>query len=208
MHLQRAVSRDKAKSSIRNWTGVSALEQACLVRGTNATAVVHGMLDLLRGSTPPQPVKHYELTDEIKKYFKQVPGTFGTSSGFCYGRKTVDSIVKCTEPMAIDADSQTEVTYTYKVVDPASWAGRSDVQRAYSDFQTTVTAASATTQIVSQQGLGGSRYIRELPFWPSNAASRISRESATRRPCDRRHLRSLCFRKMERGHLARGRLLC
>ncbi|MCU1323454.1 MAG: helicase, superfamily [Acidobacteriaceae bacterium] len=126
---------------------LAALEQAGLVQGSNRTAVVHGLLDPLRGSTPPQAVKHYELTSEGKKYFQQVPGTFGTSSGFCYGRKTVDSIVKWTEPMAMGAYSQTEVTYTYKIVDPASWAERPDVQRVFSDIQTTVTGASKTTTL-------------------------------------------------------------
>jgi hypothetical protein len=96
-------------------------------------------------------VKHYELSSEGKKYFQQVPGTFGTSSGFCYGRKTVDSIVKWTEPIAMGAYSQTEVTYTYKIVDPASWAERPDVQRAFSDIQTTLTGASKTTQVAGLQ---------------------------------------------------------
>ncbi len=36
---------------------VVALQQAGLVSETDTTAVVHGMLDALRGSTPPQPVK-------------------------------------------------------------------------------------------------------------------------------------------------------
>ena len=130
---------------------LAALEQVGLVQGSNRTAVVHEMLDPLRGSTPPQPVKHYELTSEGKKYFQQVPGTFGTSSGFCYGRKTVDSIVKWTEPMTMGPYSQTEVTYTYRIVDPASWAERPDVQRAFSDIQTTVTGVSKTTQIAALQ---------------------------------------------------------
>jgi hypothetical protein len=47
--------------------------------------------------------------------------------------------------------SQTEVTYTYKIVDPASWAERPDVQRVFSDIQTTVTGVSKTTQIAGLQ---------------------------------------------------------
>jgi hypothetical protein len=71
-----------------------ALEQAGLVHATETTAVVHGMLDPLRGSTPPQPVKRYELTTDGKRYFQRIPGTFGQTSGFCYGQKSVDAIVK------------------------------------------------------------------------------------------------------------------
>jgi hypothetical protein len=130
---------------------LAALEQAGLVRGSNTTAVVHGMLDALRGSTPPQLVKHYELTADGQKYFQPIPSTFGSSGGFCYGRKSVDSIVKWTEPVAMDAYSQTEVTYTYKLVDLASWAEHPDVQRVFSDIQTTVTGASKTTQIAGLQ---------------------------------------------------------
>src|SRR5665213_3852717 len=40
---------------------LAVLEQAGLVHASDTTAVVHGMLDALRGSTPPQPVKRYEL---------------------------------------------------------------------------------------------------------------------------------------------------
>ncbi len=97
---------------------LAALEQAGLVHSSDTTAVVHGMLDSLQGSTPPQPVKRYELTPEGKKYFQETPGPLGRISAFCYGQKSVDSIVKWTEPATAGAYSQTEVTYTYRIVDP------------------------------------------------------------------------------------------
>ena len=126
---------------------IAALEQAGLVRASITTAVVHGMVDALQGSTPPQPVRRYELTVEGKKYVQQIPGIFGQTSGFCYGRKTVDSIVKWTEPMTTGASFQTEVTYTYKIVDLANWAERQDVQRAFPDIRTTVIGVSNTTEM-------------------------------------------------------------
>ncbi|MGB8480100.1 MAG: hypothetical protein WCE63_14890 [Acidobacteriaceae bacterium] len=70
---------------------MAALEQTGLVHGSNTIAAVHGMLDGLRGSTPPQPVKRYDLTDEGKKYFLQTPGIFEKNGEFCYGEKVVDS---------------------------------------------------------------------------------------------------------------------
>jgi hypothetical protein len=130
---------------------VVALQQAGLVSETDTTAVVHGMLDPLRGSTPPQPVKRYELTTEGKKYFRQVPGTFGQTNGLCYGQKTVDAIVKWTEPVTAGASSQTEVTYTYKIVNLAGWAERPDVQRAFPIIQATLTGASKITEIAGLQ---------------------------------------------------------
>jgi hypothetical protein len=126
---------------------LAALEQAGLVQATETTAVVHGMLDPLRGSTPPQPVKRYELTTDGKKYFQQIPGTLGQTSGFCYGQKSVDSIVKWTDPATVG----TEVTYTYRIVGLASWAERSDVQQAFPDIGPTVNGVLKTTEVAGLQ---------------------------------------------------------
>ncbi len=84
---------------------LAVLEQAGLVHASDITAVVHGMLDPLRGSTPPQPVKRYELTADGRKYFQRIPGTLGQTSGFCYGQKGVDSIVKWTDPATVGTSS-------------------------------------------------------------------------------------------------------
>jgi hypothetical protein len=130
---------------------LAALEQAGLVHSSDTTAVVHGMLDSLRGSTPPQPVKRYELTEEGKKYFRQASGGLGETGSVCYGQKTVDSIVRWTDPVTTGADSQTEVTYTYRIADLAPWAERPDVQRAFSDVRMTVTGQSRTTQVAGLQ---------------------------------------------------------
>jgi len=126
---------------------LAALEQAGLVQATETTEGVHGMLDPLRGSTPPQPVKRYELTTDGKKYFQQIPGTLGQTSGFCYGQKSVDSIVKWTDPATVG----TEVTYTYRIVGLASWAERSDVQQAFPDIGPTVNGVLKTTEVAGLQ---------------------------------------------------------
>lgn len=130
---------------------LAALEEAGLVHASNTTAVVHGMLDPLRGSTPPQPVKRYELTTDGKRYFQQIPGTLGKTNGFCYGQKSVDSIVKWTEPATAETSAQTEVTYTYRIIDPAGWAERPEVQQAFSDIRLTVNGASKTTEVAGLQ---------------------------------------------------------
>ena len=130
---------------------MAVLEQAGLVRSSNTTAVVHGMLDPLRGSSPPQPVKRYELSAEGENYFRQTPGAFGQMDSFCYGQKTVDSIIKWTKPMTMGAYSQTEVTYTYKIVNLAAWAERPDIQRVFSGVRSTVNGASKTNQIAGLQ---------------------------------------------------------
>ncbi len=130
---------------------LAALEQAGLVHANDTTAVVHGMFDSLRGTPPPQPVKRYELTDKGTKYFQQIPGTLGQTSGFCYGRKSVNSIVKWTEPAVVGTSSQSEVTYTYRIVDLAGWAERPGVQQSFSDIRATVNGASKATEVVGLQ---------------------------------------------------------
>lgn len=109
------------------------------------------MLDPLRGPTPPQPVKRYELTTGGKKYFQQIPGAFGQTCGFCYGQKSVDVIVKWTAPATAGTSSQTEVTYTYSIADLAPWADRPDVQREFGDVRSTVNGISKSNEIIDLQ---------------------------------------------------------
>jgi hypothetical protein len=145
---------DVPRSGASNLSGLDAklatLQDVGLVSETDTTAVVHGMLDPLRGPTPPQPVRRYELTAEGQRYFRQIQGIFGPSTGFCYGQKTVDSIVKWTEPEAA-LHSQAEVTYTYKIVNLAAWAERPDVQQVFPDIRATINETSKTNQIVGVQ---------------------------------------------------------
>ncbi len=130
---------------------MAALEQAGLVHSISTTAVVQGMPSPFSGPSSPQPMKRYELTAEGKKYYRQVPSVDGQTGGFCYGQKTVDAIVKWTEPMTTGAYSQTEVTYTYRIAAPASWAENQSVQQVFPDIRTTINGASRTTQIAGLQ---------------------------------------------------------
>lgn len=130
---------------------LAVLERAGLLHASDTTAVVHDILDPLRGSTSPQPVKRYELTTDGQKYFQQIPGTLGQASGFCYGQKSVGSIVKWTDLATVGSSSQTEVTYTYRIVGPAAWAEHPEVQQAFSDIRTTINGAAKTTEIVGLQ---------------------------------------------------------
>lgn len=146
---------DLPQSAQREQFGIAsklvALDQAGLVDAVDTTAVVHGMLDPLRGSTRPQAVKRYELTADGRKYFQRIPGALGQTSGFCYGQKSVDAIVKWTEPATFGTLSQIKVTYTYKIVDPAGWAERPEVQQLFSDIRTTIAGASKTTEAAGLQ---------------------------------------------------------
>src|SRR5260370_878216 len=64
----------------------------------------------------------------------------------CSKEKTVDSIVRWTEPMPMEGYTRTEVTYTYKIVNLALWAERPDVQHAFGDIRTTLNGVSKANQ--------------------------------------------------------------
>jgi hypothetical protein len=130
---------------------LAALEEAGLVRSINTTAAVHGMLEALQGSRPPQPVRRYELTDQGKQYYRQVPAPFGQNGIFCYGQETVDSIIKWTEPGTMEGATISEVTYTYKIANLAPWARRPDVQQVFPDLRQTLNGASKANEIVGLQ---------------------------------------------------------
>lgn len=116
---------------------MAALEQAGLVLGNDTTAVIHGMMGALSPSAP-RPVRRYDLSDEGKKYFQVKNSVLGQSGAFCYGQKTVDSIVKWTEPTSIGPYAQSDVTYTYKIADLAPWAKQAQVQQAFGDIRIAV----------------------------------------------------------------------
>jgi hypothetical protein len=78
-----------------------------------------------------------------------MPGALGQANRLCYGHKSVDSIVKWTEPAK--ASSLAEITYTYSIANLANWAQRFDVQRAFSDIGTTINGTSTTTEVVGLQ---------------------------------------------------------
>ncbi|WP_260705103.1 hypothetical protein [Edaphobacter flagellatus] len=116
---------------------MAALERAGLVRGSDTTAVIHGMMGAL-GPSAPRAVRRYELTDMGKKYFQMKPGVLGQSSAFCYGQEQVDSIVKWDEPTAQGGASSTEVTYTYKFQQLADWAKQPDVEQVFPAIKSTL----------------------------------------------------------------------
>jgi hypothetical protein len=76
----------ESEQKLQSGTGaqLAVLEAAGLVRSTDAVAASPGIF----GPGTPRRVKRYGPTEVGKKYFQEVPGTFGRSAGFCYGDKT------------------------------------------------------------------------------------------------------------------------
>jgi hypothetical protein len=142
---------DISDSELRAQSGtglkMAVLERSGLVHSTDAVVVAPAVLS----AGTPHHVKRYDPTDAGKRYLQQAPGVLGQTAGFCYGDKVVDSIVKWTQPIASDAASRTEVTYTYAIHDLAAWAEQPDVQNAFGDIRSTVNGISRSNEIVGLQ---------------------------------------------------------
>jgi hypothetical protein len=141
---------DVLASELKDQSGtaaqMAAFEKAGLVRGSDTTAVIHGMMGAL-GPSAPRPVRRYDLTDTGRKYFQVKPGTLGQSSAFCYGQEEVDSIVKWDEPTTQNETSVTEVTYTYKLQQLPDWVKQPDVKQVFPAIKSTVEEAG-TNQVI------------------------------------------------------------
>jgi hypothetical protein len=141
------VSESEQKLQSGTGSQMAALEQAGLVRSSDTVTATPGIF----GPVAPRRVKRYEPTEASKKYLQQLHAVLSESTGFCYGDKTVDSIVKWTEPVTMGADLQSEVTYTYKIANLAPWTERSDVQHEFGDIRTTVNGISKSNEIAGLQ---------------------------------------------------------
>ncbi len=140
------VSESSAKDEQGTGPQMIALEQAGLVRSSEVTAETPGIL----GGGTRRLVKRYEISDEGKKYFQEIPGVFGKTGSFCYGEKVVDSINSTTPQMA-GGSMGTEVSYTYKIANVASWAEKPEVQHVFGDIRTTLAGMSKMNETVGVQ---------------------------------------------------------
>jgi hypothetical protein len=141
------VSESEQKLQSGTGSQMAALEQAGLVRSSDTVTATPGIF----GPVAPRRVKRYEPTEASKKYLQQLHAVLSESTGFCYGDKTVDSIVKWTEPVTMGAALQSEVTYTYKIANLAPWTERSDIQHEFGDIRTTVNGISKSNEIAGLQ---------------------------------------------------------
>ncbi len=126
---------------------MAVLEKAGLVQSLDTETNLPGIF----GGMTRQHVRRYEPTTDGKRYLRQTQAVLTQSAGFCYGSKTVDSIVKWTEPTSDQPATQTEVTYTYKLSDLAPWAERPDIQSQFGNIRTTVGGSSKLNETITLQ---------------------------------------------------------
>ena len=129
---------------------LATLEKVGLVHSVETVVNHQAML----GGTTRKNVRRYEPTDAGKSYVSQVGAVLTQSAGFCYGTKTVDSIIDFIKPANSGPALITEVTYTYKINDLAPWAGRSDVQSEFGDVRMMVEGISKENKTVGLQLTG------------------------------------------------------
>jgi len=141
------VSESELKSNFGISSKMAVLEQAGLVQSTDSVVAVPEIF----GPSIQRRVKRYQPTAIGRQYLQQVQAPLGQSAGFCYGTKTVDSIVKWTEPAMIGPATQSEVTYTYKISNLAPWAQQADVQNQFIDIRATVAGISKTAELAGLQ---------------------------------------------------------
>jgi hypothetical protein len=84
-------------------------------------------------------VVRYTLTEAAKPYTREperVHVAWGSESAtkvldLCWGRKSLDKVVKWEGPMEFGAFKTARVIYTYKIVDMADWAKGAEMQEAF-----------------------------------------------------------------------------
>jgi hypothetical protein len=136
------VPETKLTSNFGFGSKMNALEQAGLVQSTDTLVSVPQIF----GSSIQRRVRRYQPTTTGKQYLQQTNMPLGQSTGFCYGARTVDAIVKWTEPSTMGLVTQTEITYTYKISNLAAWAQRADIQTQFGDVRATIAGISKTDQ--------------------------------------------------------------
>jgi hypothetical protein len=102
---------------------MAALEAAGLARGED--------VDL------PEKVKvrRYTMADVAKPYLRTDPGR---QPRLCWGRKSLDKVVRWTEPAKAGDHEEASVIYKYRLSDVAAWAGKPQVKEAFPTLGRTV----------------------------------------------------------------------
>jgi hypothetical protein len=126
---------------VPNWNGKEQKDDQLEVLigpglAKKSQAMVHrSAMDFLLDDRRPKliPGIRYDLTDEGKKYVHQSKPQVATLMGtplqdLCYGTQEVTEIVRYSEPTAMPVGTMSEVTYKWKLRDPAKWAKDPGIQ--------------------------------------------------------------------------------
>lgn len=123
---------------------MTALESAGLVKAEEVDVETPAFR-----AAAKRKVRRYALTEAAKPFAREQKHWFaglGASSraatvDLCWGKKSLDKVVKWEGPMKFGDYQEALVTYTYKVDGVAGWAKRPDVQEAFSTVKQTIDGA-------------------------------------------------------------------
>lgn len=97
-------------------------------------------------------VTRYELTAKGKSFFQESAGSSSKSKSgevtgeLCYGRKSVDKVVKWDGPMKFGDYQEASVKYLYKIDGLADWAKSKVIQEAHPSIKSWVDGAGSSLQ--------------------------------------------------------------
>jgi DNA-binding PadR family transcriptional regulator len=97
---------------------MAALEAAGLARGEDVE--LPGALKL--------KVRRYTMTDAAKPYLH---AGAGQAPRLCWGRKSLDKVVRWADPAKVNGHEESAVIYTYKLSNVADWARKPAVKEAF-----------------------------------------------------------------------------
>lgn len=111
---------------------MAALEAAGLARGEDM-ALPGTFVD----GKPTGGVKarRYTMTDAAKPYLRSQAGQ---APRLCWGRKSLDKVVRWAEPAKAGDHQESSVIYTYKLSNVAGWARKPQVKEAFTVLGRTV----------------------------------------------------------------------
>jgi len=98
---------------------MAALEAAGLARGEDVELPVAG---------EKTKVRRYTMTDAAKPYLR---ADAGRQPRMCWGRKSLDKVLRWADPAKVGDHEESSVIYTYKLSNVADWARKPQVKEAF-----------------------------------------------------------------------------
>jgi hypothetical protein len=112
---------------------MAALEAAGLARGEDIElpgTVVDGQPTGMKVK-----VRRYAMADAAKPYLR---AEAGRQPRMCWGRKSLDKVVRWTDPAKVGDHEESSVIYTYKLSNVADWARNPQIKEAFTVLGRTV----------------------------------------------------------------------
>jgi hypothetical protein len=105
---------------------MAALEAAGLARGEDID--LPGTFVDGRPNGLKVKVRRYDMLDAAKPYLR---ADAGRKPRLCWGRKSLDKVLRWADPKKVDGQEESSVLYTYKLSNVAGWARKPDVKAAF-----------------------------------------------------------------------------